>query len=109
MIRRACSEDVSLTPKNDQERVVPLLPGLETRVHEAIRNKLPKAHLTLEPMKNRSLIALRGILQHQRQARTARDFCRDKAGTSGDVAADVRIVEAATLGPLLAVGGSQMP
>jgi integrase len=48
MIRRACSEEVSLTPKNDQERVVPLLPELEARLREAMKNKLPKARIVID-------------------------------------------------------------
>lgn len=48
LIRRACSEDVSLTTKTDQERVVPLHPELEPRLREAVKNKLPMARVVLD-------------------------------------------------------------
>lgn len=48
LIRRAFSEDVSLTPKNNHERVVPLVPELEARLREAMKRKLPKARIVID-------------------------------------------------------------
>lgn len=48
LIRRACSEDVAMTPKNDQERVVPLVPELEACLREAMKGKLPRARLVVD-------------------------------------------------------------
>ncbi len=45
LLRRALSEDVSLTPKSGHERMIPLVPELEERLREAVRSKLPKARV----------------------------------------------------------------
>lgn len=49
LVRRALSEDVSLTTKSGRERVVPLVPELETRLLEAMKNKLPRARVVVAP------------------------------------------------------------
>lgn len=48
LIRRAFSENVSMTPKNSHERVVPLVPELEARLRDAMKNKLPKARIVVD-------------------------------------------------------------
>ena len=48
LIRRALSEDVSLTTKTGQERVVPLVPELEERLRGAVKAKLPKARIVVD-------------------------------------------------------------
>jgi len=48
LLRRALSEDESLTPKSGDERVIPLVPELEERLREAVRSKLPKARVVLD-------------------------------------------------------------
>jgi integrase len=47
LVRRALSEDVSLTTKSGRERVVPLLPELEARLREAMKDKLPRARIVV--------------------------------------------------------------
>jgi site-specific recombinase XerD len=49
LVRRALSEDVSLTTKSGRERVVPLVPELEVRLREAVRKKLPRARIVVWP------------------------------------------------------------
>jgi integrase len=48
IVRRALSEDESLTPKSGHEREVPLAARLEALVREAARDKLPRARLVLD-------------------------------------------------------------
>lgn len=43
LVRRAMSEDSSLTPKSDHEREVPLSAALEAHLREAVKDKLPRA------------------------------------------------------------------
>lgn len=47
LVRRALSDDVSLTPKSGHERDVPLSKGLETRLRVAVKDKLPRARVVL--------------------------------------------------------------
>jgi hypothetical protein len=49
LVRRALSEDVSLTTKSGRERVVPLVPELEARLREAMKDKLPRARVVVWP------------------------------------------------------------
>lgn len=49
LVRRALSEDVSLTTKSGRERVVPLVPELEARLREATKDKLPQARVVVWP------------------------------------------------------------
>jgi integrase len=49
LVRRALSEDVSLTTKSGLERVVPLVPELERRLREAMKSKLPRARIVVAP------------------------------------------------------------
>jgi integrase len=49
LVRRALSEDVSLTTKSGRERVVPLVPELEARLREAMKGKLPRARIVVWP------------------------------------------------------------
>jgi len=48
LVRRAMSEDESLTPKSGHEREVPLAAGLEARLREATKDKLPRARVALK-------------------------------------------------------------
>lgn len=48
LLRRALSEDVSLTPKSGDDRIVPLIPELEEQLRIAVRAKLPKARIVLD-------------------------------------------------------------
>jgi integrase len=48
LVRRAMSEDASLTPKSGHEREVPLAEGLELRLREAVRDKLPRARVVVD-------------------------------------------------------------
>jgi len=48
VIRRALSEDQSLTPKSGAERKVPLAVELESRLREAVKDKLPRARVVLD-------------------------------------------------------------
>ena len=48
LVRRALSEETSLTPKSGHEREVPLAAGLEARLREAVKNKLPRARVLLD-------------------------------------------------------------
>jgi len=48
LVRRALSEDVSLTPKSGDERQVPLVALLETRLREAVKGKLPRARVVVD-------------------------------------------------------------
>lgn len=48
LLRRALSEDVSLTPKSGDDRIVPLIPELEEQLRIAVRSKLPKARIVLD-------------------------------------------------------------
>jgi integrase len=48
LVRRAMSEEESLTPKSGHEREVPLAAGLETRLREAVKDKLPRARVVLD-------------------------------------------------------------
>jgi integrase len=48
LLRRALSEDASLTPKSGHEREVPLALGLEARLREAVKDKLPRARVLLD-------------------------------------------------------------
>jgi len=48
VVRRALSEDESLTPKSGAERGVPLAMSLEQRLREAVRDKLPRARVVLD-------------------------------------------------------------
>jgi integrase len=48
VIRRALSEDQSLTPKSGAERRVPLALSLERRLREAAKDKLPRARVVLD-------------------------------------------------------------
>jgi len=48
LVRRAMSEETSLTPKSGHEREVPLAAGLEVRLREAVRDKLPRARVVLD-------------------------------------------------------------
>jgi integrase len=48
LVRRALSEDASLTPKSGHEREVPLALVLETRLREAVKDKLPRARVVLD-------------------------------------------------------------
>ncbi len=49
IVRRALSEDSSLKPKSGDERIVPLAVGLEVRLREAVKSKLPKARVVIDP------------------------------------------------------------
>ncbi len=48
LVRRATSEETSLTPKSGHEREVPLAAGLEARLREAVKDKLPRARVVLD-------------------------------------------------------------
>jgi integrase len=48
LVRRAMSEEESLTPKSGHEREVPLAAGLEARLREAVKDKLPRARVVLD-------------------------------------------------------------
>ena len=48
LVRRALSEDVSITPKSGHEREVPLALALESRLREAVKDKLPRARVVLD-------------------------------------------------------------
>jgi integrase len=48
LVRRAMSEEESLTPKSGHEREVPLSTGLEARLREAVKDKLPRARILLD-------------------------------------------------------------
>ncbi len=48
LVRRALSEDQSLTPKSGHEREVPLAAALEGRLREAVRDKLPGARVVVD-------------------------------------------------------------
>jgi integrase len=48
LVRRAMSEEASLTPKSGHEREVPLALTLEVRLREAVKDKLPRARLVLD-------------------------------------------------------------
>ena len=48
LVRRAMSEETSLTPKSGHEREVPLAAGLEARLREAVKDKLPRAGVLLD-------------------------------------------------------------
>ncbi|MGH7440060.1 MAG: tyrosine-type recombinase/integrase [Polyangiaceae bacterium] len=48
LVRRAMSEDESLTPKSGHEREVPLAAGLEARLRDAVKDKLPRARVVLK-------------------------------------------------------------
>ena len=48
LVRRALSEDASLTPKSGHEREVPLAAGLEVRLRDAVKSKLPRARVVLD-------------------------------------------------------------
>jgi integrase len=48
VIRRAMSEDQSLTPKSGAERNVPLALELEKRLRDAVKDKLPRARVVLD-------------------------------------------------------------
>lgn len=68
LLRRALSEDVSLTPKSGDDRVVPLLPELEERLRVAVRSKLPKARIVLDengetPRRQKVLYAFKKFLK----------------------------------------------
>lgn len=70
LIRRACSEDVVMTPKNDQERVVPLVPELEAYLRDAMKDKLPRARLVVDehgktPRRQRLLHCFRLFLKRE--------------------------------------------
>lgn len=70
LIRRACSEDVVMTPKNDQERVVPLVPELEAVLRVAIKNKLPRARIVVDengktPTRQRLMHRFRCFLERE--------------------------------------------
>lgn len=47
-VRRALSADVSLAPKNGEERIVPLFPDLAARLRDAVKNKLPRARVVVD-------------------------------------------------------------
>lgn len=49
LIRRALSEDISLTTKSGRERVVPLMPELEARLRDAMKSKLARARIVIKP------------------------------------------------------------
>jgi len=48
LVRRALSEDASLTPKSGHEREVPLVATLETRLRDATKSKLPRARVVVD-------------------------------------------------------------
>jgi integrase len=48
LVRRAMSEDASLTPKSGHEREVPLAAGLEARLRDAAKDKLPRARVVVD-------------------------------------------------------------
>jgi integrase len=48
LVRRALSEEQSLTPKSGHERQVPLGAALEGRLREAVRDKLPRARVVVD-------------------------------------------------------------
>jgi integrase len=48
LVRRAMSEEASLTPKSGHEREVPLAAGLEARLRDAVKDKLPRARVILD-------------------------------------------------------------
>lgn len=48
LVRRAMSEKESLTPKSGHEREVPLAAGLEARLREAVKDKLPRARVVID-------------------------------------------------------------
>lgn len=48
LVRRALSEEVSLTPKSGHEREVPMAATLEARLRDAVKNKLPRARVVLK-------------------------------------------------------------
>jgi len=48
LVRRALSEDASLTPKSGHEREVPLVATLERRLRDAVKSKLPRARVVVD-------------------------------------------------------------
>ncbi len=67
LVRRAMSEEASLTPKSGHEREVPLAAGLELRLRDAVRDKLPRARVLLDdtghtPVRQRVLSKLKQFL-----------------------------------------------
>lgn len=48
LVRRALSDEVSLTPKSGHEREVPLALALEHRLRDAVADKLPRARVVLD-------------------------------------------------------------
>jgi integrase len=48
LVRRAMSEEASLTPKSGHEREIPLAAGLEARLRDAVKDKLPRARIVLD-------------------------------------------------------------
>jgi integrase len=48
LLRRALSEEASLTPKSGHEREIPLAGALEARLREAVKDKLPRARVVLD-------------------------------------------------------------
>jgi len=48
LVRRAMSDEASLTPKSGHEREVPMAAGLEARLRVAAKDKLPRARLLLD-------------------------------------------------------------
>jgi integrase len=47
LVRRALSEDESLTPKSGHERLVPMVPDLTERLAAAMKDKLPRARVVV--------------------------------------------------------------
>jgi integrase len=48
LVRRAMSENESLTPKSGHEREVPLAASLEARLRDAVKDKLPRARVVVK-------------------------------------------------------------
>jgi integrase len=71
LVRRAMSEGESLTPKSGHEREVPLAAGLEARLREAVKDKLPRARVVLDeegrtPRRQELLHLFKRFLRRQR-------------------------------------------
>jgi len=67
LVRRALSDDVSLTPKNAQEREVPLAALLERRLRDVVADKPQRARMVLNdsgatPRRQRVLTELKRFL-----------------------------------------------
>lgn len=68
LLRRALSEDISMTPKGSHERVVPMVPELEERLREEVRGKSLKTRIILDehgrtPRRQKVLYAFKRFLK----------------------------------------------